>query len=60
MVVREEKREAEVKLRRVATLLPLQIGQHQETQKITQTDVEDQGSRAGEVELGASIAESAP
>jgi len=39
--------------------LPFQIT-HQETQEITQTDVEVQGSAAGEVEVGVSMAERAP
>jgi hypothetical protein len=38
--------------------LPFQIAQHQETQEITQTDMEDQGSGAGEIVVGVLMAES--
>jgi hypothetical protein len=41
-------------------MLQVQIAQQQETRDVTQTDMKDQESGAGEVEVGVLIAESAP
>ena len=52
--------EATVDERRVAAMLPLQMTQQQETREVTQTNMEDPGSGAGEVKVGELMAESAP
>jgi len=54
------KNEIAVENRREASLLQLQIAQHQKTQEITQIDMEEQGSGVGEVEVGMFMADSAP
>ena len=59
VAVRQEKNGAAVEERRDATLFPIQTA-HQETQEIRQTDMEVVGSGAGDVEVGASMAKSAP
>jgi hypothetical protein len=46
--------------RREASLLQLQITQHQETEKNTQIDMEVHGSGAREIELSLSMADSTP
>jgi ABC-type molybdate transport system ATPase subunit len=40
-----------VEERREAAMLPLQIAQHQETYEITQTDMDDQGFGAENLEI---------
>ena len=60
MVVRVENSEVEVEEWRGATLFSLQTAQHQGEQEITKTDMEGHGSGAGEIEVGVSMAESAP
>jgi hypothetical protein len=60
VVVRVENNETLVDNRREATLLQLQIAQHMETQEITHTDMLVHESGAGEIQLGMSMADSAP
>lgn len=51
VVVQLENSEMEVEERKDTTLFLLHLAQHQETQEITQTDMEVQGSGANEVEV---------
>lgn len=60
VAVQVEKNEAAMDNTRETNLLHLQIAQHKETKEITQIDMEVHGSEAGEIELGVSMAESAP
>jgi len=60
VVVRIENTKAAVEEKRDAVMLPVQIAQQQGTRDVTQTDMEDQGGGASEVEVGVSITESTP
>jgi hypothetical protein len=57
VVVRVENTKAAVEETMDSFILPIQISQQQETREVSQTDMEDQGGGADEVEVGVSMTE---